>query len=151
MTMKQAVGFNFLSACTCYVGFVAGEIIGETTSGTSWVLLLTAGMFLYIALVDMVSAVRGYTLPHRSVNTSFIDVFLFLLLPIYRSCVHRWYAIQCSVELLILLMPISPVSSYVIFHCLFRMHLNVVRLSQLDLSHFSRGLGFSLPSPSPTW
>ncbi|KAK2170035.1 hypothetical protein NP493_1167g00022 [Ridgeia piscesae] len=59
MTMKQAVGFNFLSACTCYIGFVAGEIIGETTSGTSWVLLLTAGMFLYIALVDMLPEVNA--------------------------------------------------------------------------------------------
>ncbi|KAK2177292.1 hypothetical protein NP493_608g02032 [Ridgeia piscesae] len=59
MTLKQAVGFNFLSACTCYVGFVAGEIIGETTSGTSWVLLMTAGMFLYIALVDMLPEVNA--------------------------------------------------------------------------------------------
>ena len=55
MTIKQAVCFNFLSACTCYIGFIAGEIIGEMTDGTSWVLVMTAGMFLYISLVDMVS------------------------------------------------------------------------------------------------
>ena len=57
MTMKQAVCFNFLSACTCYIGFVIGEIIGEATDGTQWVLVMTAGMFLYISLVDMVSLV----------------------------------------------------------------------------------------------
>ncbi|KAI0214163.1 Zinc transporter ZIP8 [Lamellibrachia satsuma] len=59
MTTKQAVGFNFLSACTCYIGFIAGQLIGEMTSGTSWVLLLTAGMFLYISLVDMLPEVNA--------------------------------------------------------------------------------------------
>merc|ERR1719369_2282789 len=37
MTMKQAMMYNFLSACTCYLGLV-----------------LAGGMFLYISLVDMV-------------------------------------------------------------------------------------------------
>ena len=59
MTVKQAVAFNFSSACTCYLGFVCGVIIGEMTSGSSWVFVITAGMFLYIALVDMVSGVAS--------------------------------------------------------------------------------------------
>ena len=75
MTMKQAVCFNFLSACTCYVGFVIGEIIGEATDGTQWVLVMTAGMFLYISLVDMVSLV-----PYSNIalNTTLVTVTSFI-------------------------------------------------------------------------
>ncbi|XP_043227494.1 metal cation symporter ZIP14-like isoform X1 [Amphibalanus amphitrite] len=54
MTVRQAVVYNFLSACTCYLGLVLGVLIGDFTESTSFVFALAAGMFLYIALVDMV-------------------------------------------------------------------------------------------------
>lgn len=53
MTVKQALGFNFLSACTCYVGMVVGILLGEMTSSASYIFALAGGMFLYISLVDM--------------------------------------------------------------------------------------------------
>ncbi|XP_042890094.1 metal cation symporter ZIP14-like isoform X2 [Penaeus japonicus] len=54
MTMKQAVAYNFLSATTCYLGLVLGIVLGEFTQNSTAIFALAAGMFLYIALVDMV-------------------------------------------------------------------------------------------------
>ena len=54
MTMNQALGYNFLSACMCYLGLVIGILIGEMTSGAEWIFAIAGGMFLYISLVDMV-------------------------------------------------------------------------------------------------
>lgn len=53
MTVRQALGFNFLSACTCYIGMVCGIILGDTTQSASFIFALAAGMFFYISLVDM--------------------------------------------------------------------------------------------------
>lgn len=53
MSMRKALGYNFLSACTCYLGFVFGIFIGDLSDATPYVFALAAGMFLYISLVDM--------------------------------------------------------------------------------------------------
>lgn len=53
MTVRQALGFNFLSACTCYIGMIFGIILGEMTQSASYIFALAGGMFLYISLVDM--------------------------------------------------------------------------------------------------
>lgn len=53
MTVREAICFNFLSACTCYAGMVCGIILGDMTSSASYIFALAGGMFLYISLVDM--------------------------------------------------------------------------------------------------
>lgn len=53
MTVKQALGFNFLSACTCYIGMIFGILLGDMTQSASFIFALAGGMFLYISLVDM--------------------------------------------------------------------------------------------------
>lgn len=53
MTYKAAMGFNFLSACSCYLGLVIGLLLGYTTSAVKWIYATAGGMFIYIALVDM--------------------------------------------------------------------------------------------------
>lgn len=53
MTVRQAIGFNFLSACTCYIGMIFGIIFGDTTQSASFIFALASGMFFYISLVDM--------------------------------------------------------------------------------------------------
>ncbi|CAD5124296.1 unnamed protein product [Dimorphilus gyrociliatus] len=58
MKIKQAMLCNFLSACTCYGGMIAGIIVGENSSGDVWIFGLTGGMFLYISLVDMLPEVN---------------------------------------------------------------------------------------------
>ena len=59
MKLKRAVMYNFLSACMCYLGMAVGIVLGENTSAHSWVFAFAGGMFLYISLVDMVSAIKS--------------------------------------------------------------------------------------------
>ena len=54
MSMRKALGYNFLSACMCYLGTAVGIMVGELTAGSEWIFAIAGGMFLYIALVDMV-------------------------------------------------------------------------------------------------
>lgn len=53
MTYKTAMAFNFLSACTCYLGLIIGLLLGYSTSAVKWIYALAGGMFIYISLVDM--------------------------------------------------------------------------------------------------
>lgn len=54
MSIKQALLYNIMCACLAFVGVIIGLVIGEyTTNFKMWVLALTAGGFLYVALVDM--------------------------------------------------------------------------------------------------
>nr|XP_013998915.1 unnamed protein product [Salmo salar] len=52
MSIQQALFFNFLSACCCYLGMGFGILAGNSFS-PQWIFALAGGMFLYIALADM--------------------------------------------------------------------------------------------------
>ena len=54
MSVRQAMSYNFLSACTCYLGLVLGILLGELEGTAPYIFALAGGMFLYISLVDMV-------------------------------------------------------------------------------------------------
>jgi zinc transporter ZupT len=53
-THIQAVLANFLSACVSFVGFYVAAAIGSDKAVSDWILCITAGMFYYISLVDLV-------------------------------------------------------------------------------------------------
>ncbi|XP_038604834.1 zinc transporter ZIP10 [Tachyglossus aculeatus] len=54
MTVRQAIVYNLLSALMAYVGMVIGTAVGQYANDiTLWIFAVTAGMFLYVALVDM--------------------------------------------------------------------------------------------------
>lgn len=55
LTVKQAVVYNVVSALIAYLGLVVGVFAGEYDDGRQYVLSITAGLFLYVALADMVS------------------------------------------------------------------------------------------------
>jgi len=55
MSVKQALVYNFASALPCIMGTVVGVAVGNISSATSWIFAFIAGLFLYIALVDMVA------------------------------------------------------------------------------------------------
>lgn len=66
MTVKQAIVYNLLSAMMAYIGMFIGTAVGQyANSITLWIFAITAGMFLYVALVDMVRCIpfRCYTQP----------------------------------------------------------------------------------------
>ena len=78
LTFRQALTYNLASAIIAYLGLVLGIVIGDIQSAHSWVLALTAGMFLYISLVDMVSTVahlmflkrfKGFNVKQRAVQS----------------------------------------------------------------------------------
>nr|XP_020473351.1 zinc transporter ZIP6 [Monopterus albus]XP_020473352.1 zinc transporter ZIP6 [Monopterus albus]XP_020473353.1 zinc transporter ZIP6 [Monopterus albus] len=55
MTVRQAILYNVLSAMMAYLGMVTGIVIGHYAENISmWIFALTAGLFMYVALVDMV-------------------------------------------------------------------------------------------------
>ncbi|KAM4727785.1 zinc transporter ZIP6 isoform 1-T4 [Anableps anableps] len=55
MTVRQAILYNVLSAMMAYLGMVTGILIGHYAENICmWIFALTAGLFMYVALVDMV-------------------------------------------------------------------------------------------------
>lgn len=52
MSTRQALLFNFLSACSCYVGLAFGILVGNNFA-PNIIFALAGGMFLYISLADM--------------------------------------------------------------------------------------------------
>ena len=54
MSAKQAVYYNVLSSILSFFGMCLGIMIGNTPEASSWIFAAAAGMFIYIALVDMV-------------------------------------------------------------------------------------------------
>lgn len=53
MSVKRAVCYNVLSSALCLGGMVCGVLAGHAPNATRWLFAAAAGMFLYIALVDM--------------------------------------------------------------------------------------------------
>ncbi|XP_031556231.1 zinc transporter ZIP14-like isoform X2 [Actinia tenebrosa] len=53
MSVKKALFANFLSACSCYIGLVIGILVGQQIEMRLWIFAIAGGMFLYVALVDM--------------------------------------------------------------------------------------------------
>lgn len=53
MSIPQAIFFNLLSAMSCYVGLVFGILLGSNFA-PNVIFAIAGGMFLYIALADMV-------------------------------------------------------------------------------------------------
>ncbi|XP_035666860.1 metal cation symporter ZIP14-like [Branchiostoma floridae] len=53
MSVRQAMFYNFLSACSCFAGLIIGIVVGDNSEVGQWIFGLAGGMFLYISLVDM--------------------------------------------------------------------------------------------------
>lgn len=55
MSAKQALIYNSVSCVLCFIGMACGISMGNVVVSRQWIFAAIAGMFLYIALVDMVS------------------------------------------------------------------------------------------------
>uniref|UniRef100_A0A0X3PPJ3 Zinc transporter foi n=1 Tax=Schistocephalus solidus TaxID=70667 RepID=A0A0X3PPJ3_SCHSO len=53
MRIKEALFFNVVSSILCLIGMFVGIGVGNIESASTWIFALTAGTFIYIALVDM--------------------------------------------------------------------------------------------------
>ncbi|XP_038255551.1 metal cation symporter ZIP8 [Dermochelys coriacea] len=52
MSTYQALFFNFISSCSCYIGLVFGILVGSNFA-PNIIFAIAGGMFLYISLADM--------------------------------------------------------------------------------------------------
>lgn len=53
MTPKAAVAYNCLTAILSFFGMIFGIVFGENDEASRWMFAVAAGLFIYIALVDM--------------------------------------------------------------------------------------------------
>lgn len=54
MSARKAVYYNVLSSVLSLFGMILGILFGDTPEASAWIFSAAAGMFIYIALVDMV-------------------------------------------------------------------------------------------------
>lgn len=54
MSARDAVYYNLLSSILSFIGVMIGIVIGHQPEASAWVFSVAAGLFLYIALVDMI-------------------------------------------------------------------------------------------------
>ncbi|KAI0220982.1 Zinc transporter ZIP10 [Lamellibrachia satsuma] len=54
MSVKQALFYNIVSSALCLLGAISGVLVGNLGGMNLWVFAFTAGIFVYLSLVDMV-------------------------------------------------------------------------------------------------
>lgn len=82
-THFQALFFNLCSALTGIIGFYIGVSVGSNDEVSSFILAITAGMFIYIALVDLLPSVLAGEWNWRMfivINIAILVGFLFMFL-----------------------------------------------------------------------
>lgn len=55
MSVKSAVYYNLLTGVLSFIGMIFGIVFGQSQDVAQWMFAVAAGLFIYIALVDMVS------------------------------------------------------------------------------------------------
>ena len=55
MKPKQALVYNVVSSVLAFGGMLIGVMLGNIESASLWIFTVVGGMFLYVALVDMVT------------------------------------------------------------------------------------------------
>ncbi len=54
LSIKLALFLNFMTSLTAVLGALIGVSLGQAFDAGSWIFAITAGLFVYISLVDMV-------------------------------------------------------------------------------------------------
>ncbi|XP_061194578.1 metal cation symporter ZIP14-like [Saccostrea echinata] len=58
LKMKRALFLNFIAAVISYAGLVIGILVGENTNANQWIFGFAGGLFVYIALSDMIPEMK---------------------------------------------------------------------------------------------
>lgn len=59
LSVRQALLVNLASALTAFAGLYVALAVGVGEESEVWILAVATGLFLYVALCDMVRMVRG--------------------------------------------------------------------------------------------
>jgi zinc transporter ZupT len=54
MSFKMALICNFVNSCFIYGGLILGIVLGESFKINHWIYALAGGMFIYVAVCNMV-------------------------------------------------------------------------------------------------
>ena len=85
MSVKVAILYNCVSSVFAFIGLVVGLLLGSQGDFSSWLLAGTVGVFLYVALVSMMTELRGGDWRHTACNTvgMLCGAVLLLLIGLY--------------------------------------------------------------------
>ena len=59
MSFKLSIFYNCVSSILAFIGLVVGLILGSQGNLSTWLLSATVGVFLYVALVSMLTELKG--------------------------------------------------------------------------------------------
>eukprot|EP00111_Clytia_hemisphaerica_P000180 TCONS_00000448-protein len=79
MSIKQAIIYNLVSAILAYLGLIAGILLGGSEMGRHFILSITAGLFLYVSLADMLPELSHQEVPNASKFSAFVCQHLGIL------------------------------------------------------------------------
>ncbi|XP_067022789.1 metal cation symporter ZIP14-like [Acropora muricata] len=91
MSVKRALLANFLSALSCYVGLAIGIYIGQEGEVRFWIFAVAGGMFLYVALVDMLPDLMHSEALRKDPIITFVLQNLGLLVGFAIMLIIAWY------------------------------------------------------------
>ena len=69
MSVKVAILYNCVSSVFAFIGLVVGLLLGSQGDFSSWLLAGTVGVFLYVALVSMMTELQDRVVDKAVLNT----------------------------------------------------------------------------------
>ncbi|XP_065360064.1 zinc transporter foi [Calliphora vicina] len=89
MSVKSAVYYNLLTGVLSFIGMIFGIVFGQSHETAQWMFAAAAGLFIYIAMVDMMPEISA---AHKSLQQFALQilgmasgVLLMLLIAIYED------------------------------------------------------------------
>ncbi|XP_054734257.1 zinc transporter foi [Anastrepha obliqua] len=89
MSIKSAVYYNLLTSVLSFIGMIIGIVFGQSPNVAQWMFAVASGLFIYIALVDMMPELSSaHKTPKQFVLQIFgmcTGVFIMLLIALYEE------------------------------------------------------------------
>ena len=101
MTVKMALLANLFSAMSCYIGLAIGIYVGQEADARFWIFAVAGGMFLYVALVDMVRILEIYALlTKRGIKMAgyIVAKFFFCIVKVHKNTKKRMRPISSHLD-----------------------------------------------------
>ncbi|XP_017495046.1 PREDICTED: zinc transporter foi-like, partial [Rhagoletis zephyria] len=89
MSIKTAVYYNLLTSVLSFIGMIFGIVFGQSPNIAQWMFAIASGLFIYIALVDMMPELSS---AHKTLEQFVLQilgictgVFIMLLIALYEG------------------------------------------------------------------